>query len=63
MRQALLFSLAIIILAQVCYSMTQSFTCWLIQTSDIVIEWSPLNGLNLYNREKDKEGRGMLTAV
>lgn len=33
----------------------QSFTCWLIQTSDIVIERSPLNVLNLYNREKDKE--------
>lgn len=43
------------ILAQVYDSTTQSFTCWLIQTT--VIEWSPLNGLNLYNRERDKEGR------
>lgn len=43
------------ILAQVYNSMTQWFTCWLIQTS--VIKWGPLNGLNLYNREKHKEGR------
>lgn len=43
------------ILAQVYESTTQWFTCWLIQTS--VIEWSPLNGLNLYNRGRDKEGR------
>lgn len=42
------------ILAQVYNSMTQSFTCWLIQTS--VIEWSPLNGLNLYNRERETRG-------
>lgn len=38
-------------------AMTLLFTCWLIQTSDIVIEWSPLNGLNLYNTDRDREGR------
>lgn len=31
----------------------QSFTCWLIQTGDSVIERSPLNVLNLYNRAED----------
>ena len=46
-------AIIIIILAQVCYSTTQSFTCWLIQTSDIFIEWSSLNGRNLYNTERE----------
>lgn len=43
----------------------QSFTCWLIQTSHIVIERSPLNVLNLYNREEDKGkgGWGLLIQV
>lgn len=37
-------------------STTQSFTCRLIQTSDTVIEWGPLNGLNLYNTERERQG-------
>lgn len=54
-----------IIFAQVCYSTTQSFTCRLIQTSDIVIEWSPLNGLNLYNTEREtgREGGGLVKLI
>lgn len=41
-------------------STTQSFTCRLIQTSDTVIEWGPLNGLNLYNTERERQGWGAL---
>lgn len=47
------FSTTLILHRSTIQYVTQSFTCWLIQTSDIFIEWSSLNGLNIYNTERD----------